>query len=112
MGHLAHLKSLPGAINEFHLLEGLKLLFSITLDQLSTALSLLGNAGEMPLNQHGFTWCLHCADGAKGGWRVSQETTACLGKIFSHTRQSTSPIPFFLAVLESEFQYLQQVIVP
>lgn len=35
-----------------------------------------------------------------------------LGKIFPCTRQSTSPIPFFLAVLESELQYLHQLIVP
>lgn len=46
---LAPLKPLPWAISEFHLAEGLKLLFGITLEQLSTALSLLGNAGKIPV---------------------------------------------------------------
>lgn len=52
--------------SKFHLAEGLKLLFYITLEQLSTALSVLGNAGKVPLNQRGLTWCLHCADGVRG----------------------------------------------
>lgn len=89
MGHLAHLKSLMWAINEFYLVESLKLLLCITLEQLSTTLSVLGNAGNMPLNQCGFTWCLHRADGATGWWKLNWGPTACFGKIFSCTRQST-----------------------
>lgn len=106
VAHLAPLKSLTWAPNEFYLVEGQKPLLCITLEQLSTALSLLGNAGKMPLKQRGLTWCLHRADGATGWWKLNREPTACFGKIFSYTRQSTSSITFFLAVLESELQYL------